>query len=597
MSDIGERARRHNIQTAWHGIEGTAYHPPERTLEALLAAFGASADAPGARAAPRLQAPEGIACYLPAWLEEGRVWGVAAQLYQIRSVRNWGIGDFADLAALAELLGQSGADFIGLNPLHALFLADPGHCSPFSPSNRRFLNPLYIAVDFVPGFHPGDVPRPLLDQVRSGDLVDYKGVAEAKLTALTAIWARRGGDNPHLTAFRAKGGVALERHCLFEALSTFMASKGIGRGWQAWPDAYHDPESAAVRQFAAEHEHDVAFHAWLQFVADTQLAVARDAAMAAGMRIGLYLDFAVGEEPDGSSTWADRTLVLPGVQVGAPPDYFTAAGQNWALAPLSPVAVAATGAEPYRLLMEDATRRAGALRIDHVMGLWQLFLIPEGSPPAEGTYVRYPFQDMLRALASASQANGTIVIGEDLGNVPEGFREAMAAVRILSYRILLFERTGDGFRDPSEYPRQALACLSTHDLPTLAGWWHGDDIALRNEHGLFGPEAAEEQQRARDHERSALLEQLHLRGLLPRAETHPVDEIPIALHRHLARAPSYLFSARLEDLAGERDPVNLPSTVDEYPNWRRKLRVSIEDLAVSPLFTGITSALRDERPR
>jgi 4-alpha-glucanotransferase len=247
--------------------------------------------------------------------------------------------------------------------------------------------------------------------------------------------------------------------------------------------------------------------------------------------------------------------------------------------------------------MEDATRRAGALRIDHVMGLWQLFLIPEGSPPAEGTYVRYPFQDMLRALAIASQANGTIVIGEDLGNVPEGFREAMAAVRILSYRILLFERTGDGFRDPSEYPRQALACLSTHDLPTLAGWWHGDDIALRSEHGLFGPEAAGEQQRARDHERSALLEQLHLRGLLPRAETHPVDEIPIALHRHLARAPSYLFAARLEDLAGERDPVNLPSTVDEYPNWRRKLRVSIEDLAVSPLFTGITSALRDERPR
>jgi 4-alpha-glucanotransferase len=602
VTDLAALARRHHIATAWHGIDGTPFHPPETTLRALLAAFGVPCDGGAERAAaspaPELRAPSGAVCHIPDWLADGRAWGVAVQLYQLRSGRNWGIGDFADLATLGRMLGEAGADFVGVNPLHAPFLANPGHCSPFSPSNRRFLNPLYIAVDRLDGFAPGLLAPGALDAARSGDLVDYPAVARLKLDALAAIWATGRTDRDGLERFRADGGVELERHAIFEALSARMVADGHGPGWLAWPEAFRDPDAPAVRTFAAEAEDAVAFHAWLQFLADRQLAEARDAALAAGMRIGLYLDFAVGEEPDGSSTWSDRTLVLPGIRVGAPPDYFSTSARTGPSRRSRPARMAATRAAPFRELMEDATRRAGALRIDHVMALWQLFLIPPGATPAEGTYVRFPIEDMLRALAAASQANQTVVIGEDLGNVPEGFRDVMAAAGVLSYRILFFERDHAGFIPPERYPARALTCLSTHDLPTFQGWWRGDDVDLRAAHGLFGPEAAEDQRRARDHERGDLLRALADAGVwtgTPGA-TAP-DDLVVAVHRHLARAPSMLFAARLEDMAGEVAPVNLPGTVDVYPNWRRRLGVTLEDLADTPLFSGIAAALAAERPR
>jgi 4-alpha-glucanotransferase len=316
------------------------------------------------------------------------------------------------------------------------------------------------------------------------------------------------------------------------------------------------------------------------------------------MRIGLYLDFAVGEVPDGSSTWSDRTTTLTGVRVGAPPDYFNAAGQDWGLAPLSPDAMAPR-ATRFRRLMHDATRRAGALRIDHAMALWQLFLIPDGATAAEGTYVRFPIEAMIAALAEVSRANRTLIVGEDLGNVPPGFREVMDAAGILSYRILLFERDASGFVPPSAYPRNALVCLSTHDLPTFQGWWRGDDVRLRAEHHLIGREAAAAQAEERTRERRELLADLAAAGLFAAqagADAAP-PELVTAVHRHLARAPSRLFAVRLEDIAGETEPVNLPSTVDEYPNWRRKLSVTLEELATTPLWRPICAAVRDERPR
>jgi 4-alpha-glucanotransferase len=611
MSELEALAARYAIQAEYHTIDGQRCRASAETLEKLLAAFGVRADTPEAvraslaeapdRPPPRLRAPEGVACYLPDWLEGERAWGLAIQLYQLRSARNWGIGDFADLAAIAGIAGEAGADFVGVNPLHAMFLADPKHCSPFSPSNRRFLNPLYVAVDRVEGVDAGMIPQEALARAREPDLVDYEAVAALKLGVLRSIWRVAQPDPDALAAFRRDEGEALERHARFEAISGRMAAEGRGADWRSWPEPWRDPASETVARFAEEQADEVAFHAWLQWLADAQLAAAREAALAAGMRIGLYLDFAVGEAPGGSSTWSDRAVTVPGVHVGAPPDYFNAAGQDWNLAPLSPVAMAATRAAPFRALVDEATRRAGALRIDHVMALWQLFLIPVGGTPSDGAYARFPIDDMIGALAEASQSNHTIVIGEDLGNVPEGFRDVMEAARILSYRILLFERNGGGYIAPENYPRNALVCLSTHDLPTFQGWWRGEDVALRAEYGLIGTEAAAEQGSERERERRDLVADLEAAGLLASGATAPdggaADRLVAAAHRHLARAPSRLFAARLEDLAGERQPVNLPSTVDEYPNWRRKLSVSLEDLAGTVLWRDVTAALRAERPR
>jgi 4-alpha-glucanotransferase len=611
MSDLEALAARYAIRADYHTIDGQACRASDTTLAKLLAAFGVRADTPEAlsaslaaapdRTPPQMRAPEGVSCHVPEWLERERAWGLAIQLYQLRSARNWGIGDFADLAEIAGIAGAEGADFIGVNPLHALFLADPMHCSPFSPSNRRFLNPLYIAVDAVEGFDPASVADEALARVRAPDLVDYQAVAALKLNVLRSIWQAGPRPDAELAKFRREGGQALERHARFEAISGRMVAEGQGPDWQSWPEAWRDPANEVVARFADEQPDQVAFHAWLQWLADRQLAAARDAALAAGMRIGLYLDFAVGEAPGGSSTWSDREVTLPGVRVGAPPDYFNAAGQDWDLAPLSPVAMTARGGAPFRALMDDATRRAGALRIDHVMALWQLFLIPEGGTPADGAYVRFPIEAMIAALAEASQANRTVIIGEDLGNVPEGFRDVMDAARILSYRILLFERTERGFIAPGDYPQNALVCLSTHDLPTFQGWWRGDDVTLRAEYGLIGAEAAAEQSTERQTERRELLADLADAGLLAAGQAEPggaaPDALVAAVHRHLARTPSRLFAARLEDLVGERAPVNLPSTVHEYPNWRRKLSVPLEELSRRSLWRDVTAALRAERPR
>ncbi|MFC7703580.1 4-alpha-glucanotransferase [Plastorhodobacter daqingensis] len=601
---LEDRARAYGIQPDYEGIGGKIHRAPAATLEKLLAAFG-EGRLPPLTDEPQLVAPAGALCHVPGGGnsdtdggKSARFWGIALQLYQLRSPRNWGIGDFADLAWLAGPAGAAGADFLGLNPLHALFLSDPRRCSPFSPSNRRFLNPLYIAVDHVPGFTPDMADPATLARLRATDLVDYPAVAQAKLGALRRIFAQMparafdpGDPDPELA-----------RHALFEAVSAHMVAQGHGAGWLAWPEEWRDCDGATLRAFAAQAGEEIRFHLWLQHLAGEQLAAARTACEAAGMRIGLYLDFAVGEAADGSGSWGSP-IVLPDVRVGAPPDYFNEQGQDWGLAPLSPVAMAAERAAPFRSLIEAATRQAGALRIDHAMGLWQLFLMPEGAGAEDGTYARYPLADMLTALADASRKNRTVIIGEDLGNVPAGFREVMEACRILSYRIFFFERDEDGFIPPEDYPREALVCLSTHDLPTFRGWWRGDDVALRAGFGFISPEAAEEQGAGRVRERADLLKDLVAAGLLDATvvgRIGPEDApalLTIAVHRHLARAPSRLFAVRLEDLAGELEPVNVPSTVDEYPNWRRKLGPDLDALCDSSLYRDITAGLAAERPK
>ena len=507
VAPIEELARRYGIALPGEGDGDTLAIRARLILTALGVDLG-SEDAIASALAeardlepPRLRAPPAAHCYLPDWLVESRAWGISVQLYELRSGRNWGIGDFGDLAMLCRIAADAGADFVGTNPLHALFLAEPSRCSPFSPSSRRFLNPIYIAVDQVPGFVLGEGVADAARLLRATPHVDFVGVTTLKLDVLRALWEhwRQGGsqDGPYsseaFSVFREHGGEPLHGHAVFEAVSGSMVAAGHGSGWLAWPEEFRDTTGPSVKRFADEHADDVHFHVWLQWVAHVQLEQVASAAREAGLRIGLYLDLAVGTAPDGSATWSQPELVVPGMSIGAPPDMFTAAGQDWGLSPISPLAMTKSRFTDFRSTNEALMRHAGALRIDHVMALWQLFFVPEAGIPADGAYVRYPVEELLGILAQQSRLHRTILIGEDLGHVPPGFRDVMLEAGILSYRIVYFEKDGDSFIRPKDYPRLALACLSTHDMPTLMGWWFGDDIDLRLAHALIGIEDAADQ--------------------------------------------------------------------------------------------------------
>lgn len=624
-SDLDRLAECHGLALSYTDQFGVRREPSTETKRALLLAIGVPAanEAEVARSlavapppAPSdFAAPDWLSCFVPDCLRDGRVWGIALQLYQLRSEHNWGIGDFEDLARLAELAAAHGADFVGVNPLHALFLADPARNSPFSPCNRRFLNPLYLAMEYVPGYRSEMADAAAVEQLRGTDLVDYPAVAAEKLRVLRALWqewhiaaAEEGVyGKASFIRFSAERGEALHGHALFEALSFWMRSQGHPAGWHGWPEEYRDPGSPAVAAFAADRPDAVAFYAWLQWLADEQLAAAQERARAAGMRIGLYLDLAVGDAPDGSATWADQALLVTGASIGSPPDGFNVAGQDWGLSPLSPAVLRQRNLEPYRHMLADVLRRAGALRIDHAMGICQLYFVPLGRSAVEGTYLRYPMAEMLRCLADVSHACGAVIIGEDLGTVPHGFRELIARVEIQGYRVLYFERTDVGMLPPEDYPRQALACLSTHDLIPLRGWWRGDDIVLNRDLGRTDDELAGAEHARRGGDRSSLLRELVARQLIPAetAGTADVAEVApesfaavaVAVHRHLARAPSRLLAVRIEDLAGERLPVNIPGTSHEHPNWQRKLSLSVKDLVDSALFHSIVDGVAAERPR
>jgi 4-alpha-glucanotransferase len=557
----------------------------------------------------------GTRCFMPDWLAGGRVWGIACQLYGLRSSRNLGIGDFEDLAQLAELHAKAGADFIGVNPLHALFYADAGRFSPYSPSSRRFLNPFYVAVDRLPGGNAG-IDRRAASAARACTLVDYPQVARLKRSGFEsgyrAFCARMRPGNADMREFKnfcATRGAALHRFALYEALSEALVGRGHHCGWHTWPAPYRNCDSYAVRRFEQENAARITFHKWLQWVAATQLRTAQDRAKAAGMRIGLYLDLAVGVAPDGADTWAQPGTVVSGVRIGAPPDMFNDNGQDWGLAPLSPEALKARNFEPFEAMLRELMRCAGAVRIDHAMGLTRLYWIPGNAPAAEGAYVRFPMGEMLRRLALVSQEFRTVVIGEDLGTVPPGFREAMSEMEMQGYRVLYFEREGNGdFLLPHAYAHKALACLSTHDLPTLKGWWDGGDIDWREASGLVSPEHASRMRATRAHDRGLLLAALKSSGLLPAclepgpngASPSPdylPDDLCVAIHAFLARASSRLVAVQIEDLLGVKEQANVPGTVDEHPNWRRKLPVDLSDIPNNALFRAIAGVLTQERPR
>jgi 4-alpha-glucanotransferase len=531
----------------------------------------------------------------------GRLWGVAVQVYTLRSRGNWGIGDFADLRALVQWLAPRGAGFVGLNPLHALSPAEPDRSSPYSASNRHFLNVLYVAVPDVAEFATCRAAQERvataafqqrLAQVRAAALVDYGAVAALKFEILDLLY--REFRERHLAqgteraaAFReflAAAGPMLELHARFDALDTyFRATRGTSAGWMSWPAEYHDPHGDAVDRFAAQHPEQIEFFAYLQWLAAQQLAGVQALAQELQMPIGLYGDFAVGANASGSETWIDRTSYRLGAEIGAPPDPLALKGQGWGIPPLDPGALEVTRFAGFVRLIRDNMRHYGALRLDHVMSLFRLWWVAAHHSPFDGAYVHYPLHTLLTILALESGRHSCVVIGEDLGVVPDEMRAAMPQYGLYHYKVMLFEQRDGKFVRPGGFVRSALATVTTHDMPTLRSYWEGRDIDLRRGLNLYpGAEVESAVRRERDRDRAALLAALRDEGLAPPHPEEPHEPftpaLAQALHLYLARSTSVLAAIQLEDLLGIVDPVNVPGTSHEYPNWQRKIDADLEDI-------------------
>jgi 4-alpha-glucanotransferase len=503
----------------------------------------------------------------------GKLWALAVQLYGVRSHRNWGIGDFTDLRHLIELAAQLGAAGIGLNPLHALFDDRPELASPYSANSRLFLNPLYIDVTAIPEFPglrdaglDGDVPR-----LRAAEQVDYAGVAAAKLKGLRLAYDEFRAHacltrRQDFDAFRAEQGQALAQFAGFEILR-----RRHGGPWWDWPPEWRSPGEAALNGLREAQSRELGFYEFMQWIADRQLGTCRDAARRRGLPIGLYLDVAVGVDACGADAWSEQTAILNRLSVGAPPDLLNTAGQNWGLAGFNPAELEAREFAPFRRMLAAAMRHAGAIRLDHVLGLKRLFVIPHGMHPRMGAYLHFPLEPLLAVIAQESVRHRSIVIGEDLGTVPEGFRETMADWGLWSYLVMLFERGWDGtFHPPERYPQNALVTFSTHDLATFTGWSASHDLTVKRGLGMDPGETDEERARARD----ALRDVLAQRGLL-----HDGRVDVAAITRYLAATASRLLVVSLEDVLEIKDQPNVPGTITEHPNWRQRLPVPLEDLA------------------
>ncbi len=542
-------------------------------------------------------------CYAPVPVSSGRrLWGIAAQLYTLRSRDNWGMGDFSDLKLLIRWAASHGAGFIGLNPLHALAPAEPERCSPYSASSRHFLNVLYIAVPLVPEFQecaaararlaePGVAQR--LGELRAADLVDYRGVADLKFEILALLY--RDFRESHLALhterarnfheFIAAGGELLQLHARFDALDRyFRATLGTASGWSSWPQEFRDANGEAAARFAADNPIEVQFYAYLQWLAHEQLRDAQALTRELGMPIGLYGDYAVGANPSGSETWSDRHSYCMQAEIGAPPDPLALKGQGWGIPPQDPLVMQSQRLQGFVRLIRNNMRYYGALRLDHVMSLFRLWWVAAGFSPTDGAYVHYPLEQLLTVLALESARAACLVVGEDLGVVPDEMRRAMPEYGLYHYKVLLFEKLEGRFRRPGEYSRDALATATTHDMPTLRSYWEGLDIELRGRLNLYpSAEMEVEVRREREHDRELLLQALRGEGLMPQQPASAQDaftaDLAHALHLYLAGSASALVALQIEDLMGETLPVNVPGTDREYPNWQRKLSAEIEDVA------------------
>lgn len=528
--------------------------------------------------------------------------GVCVSLYGIKSSRNWGVGDYTDLKGFCDWAwSEAGAAFVALNPLHALANRTPYNTSPYLPATIFFRNFLYIDVEAVPEFSLSRWANAIrtgrtamINKLRDSHLVEYEAVAKLKRQLLKQLFREflrlpeDGWRRQAFAAYCVEQGDLLHRFALYSALDETLHRRDPNCWiWPDWPTEYQLPEAAAVQEFAAEHPRLVAFYKYLCFVGDEQLAAVQAHAKALGMPIGLYHDLALATDRCGADLWAHRGYYATGCRVGAPPDDFSPEGQDWSFPPANETRHRAEGYRLFAAAIRNNARHGGALRMDHVMRFFRLYCIPDGKTAKQGTYVRERWQDLVRIIALEANRQKVLVIGEDLGTVEPYIREALAEAGIFSYRLLYFERYGEGhFKKPAEYPALAVVSSTTHDLPTLAGFWLGRDIESRKSAGLLPDDNSYRYQwSARDNDRQRMLEVMHELGLLPPGYTRDARSLPELtgeLHNavigYLASTPSQLLVLNQEDLTKETEQQNLPGSTWQYPNWRRKMRYRLEEL-------------------
>ncbi|MFL5259005.1 MAG: 4-alpha-glucanotransferase, partial [Hyphomicrobiales bacterium] len=490
------------------------------------------------------------ACYIPSELSGSQKrYGFAAHLYALRHEGDWGIGDFETLARFGEASARAGGVVAGLNPMHILFPSDRHRVSPYQPSDRRFIDPIYIDLAGLLAEWP--LPRALqmaneqsraLEELSAEPYVNYSGAWKLKAAILREVFTEFPGS-ADFESFVSKGGEEFYKHGLFEALASVF---GIAeqRRW---------PANSDLQRFAKDHREEIRFHLWLQWIAERQFARAAERAAAAGLSIGFYRDFALSTAFEGGEVWSNPECFANGASLGAPPDPFARNGQIWNLPPQIPRALEQRGFDPFISAISANMRHAGALRIDHILGYARQFWIPQGASGGDGAYVKFPMDALIAVTAIESHRHSCMVIGEDLGTVPEGLRQTLAAAHILSYRVLWFERDGDEFRPPNAYPHLSTSCLGLHDLPTFIGWSRDAPVD----------------------EREALVRAVRREGL---EAGESEEDLLVAAHEFVARSGSTLMLVQLDDLYGETEPLNVPGTDRDRPNWRRRNRRNVEEL-------------------
>ncbi|WP_338619491.1 4-alpha-glucanotransferase [Achromobacter sp. E1] len=534
-----------------------------------------------------------------------RCWGLAAQVYSLRqdaradTPRTHGFGDFGALRELAVAAAEQGADMLAISPVHAMYAAQPERSSPYSPSNRLFLNVLYadpapvLGQDALQRALAGVAPAALtaLDELARIDWPAAAAIRLQGLRSLHAEFAVHGGvsERARYAKFCTERGQALRDHAIFEALHAAQRAPGGSiPAWQRWPAALRDPASSQVQRFAEDHALDVDFHQFAQWLAAESLVAAHAAGREAGMRLGLLADLAVGASPDGSHAWSRQADLMRGMSVGAPPDIYNPLGQYWGLTALSPRALHTQGYAAFIDMLRAVLAHTGGVRIDHILGMARLWLVPEGASPADGAYLRYPLDDMLALISLEAWRHRACAIGENLGTVPEGFDDRLKDNGVLGMNVLWFMRQAPdaqpgpdapaGFTAPAEWPRNAVAMTTTHDLPTLRGWWDERDIDWRVKLGLLGADDSEESLRAG----RALDRELLSRALDPSLATPPAEAPVPALLQFVSSSPCPLMLIPMEDVAGVLDQPNLPGTIDTHPNWCQRLPLSIRATFADP---------------
>ena len=559
-------------------------------------------------------------CYIPPELEGRRFWGLSTNLYAIHSNRNWGAGDFTDLQKILRWVAGSKGSFVGINPLHAIPNTVPFGVSPYAPISRLYKNFMYLDVENVPEVaESGDLQkfisskkfRTQINGLREKKFVDYEEVAAIKENILRKAFdifferhytgkTKRGKD---FQGYVSEEGPALESFALFMALREYMKRTRGVFSWQDWPEAYHSMDGAAVWKFRKMHAREILFHQYIQWLIDTQMKALFHEAKGLQMDIGLYYDLAVGSVGGGSDAWSYNEVMAHEANVGAPPDDFSPDGQQWGFPPLIPEKLRESGYELFIRTIQKNMKYGGAIRIDHALGLFRIFWIPGALTPKDGAYVQQPYEDLLRIIALESVRNKTMVIAEDLGTMGDNVRETLRRYRMLSYRLFYFERNypDPSFLPPDRYPELALCAVTTHDLPTLTGYWNGRDIETRRRLGHYPDDVWQKNLNDRERDKKLILSALMSQGLIP--EDYPVGskgvtemspELCLAIYRYLAKTPCKILLVSLDDIIGTLDQQNLPGTVHEHPNWIRKTPRALEEIMQDQRFVDLAEGLNNK---